>query len=331
MIINCHCHIFDLKCTPKKFRDRFVLNLENPMHKFVHWLLKMFLPSESKPAQLLELAEKPILEIAQKLIQEMDEAGVEICTPLMMDMEYNSEFGGGTKDFDDQIAETAKAVEIINKQYGRTRMLPFIAADPRRPNIEKIITGALSSGVFKGVKIYPVMDFAPNDKRLHGIYQYCVDYNHPITTHCENGGIPGFEKYYYKADPDYWEDVLERFPTLTLNLAHNDRTRKSWQPKIKRLIRTYDNVYTDISCDVEMWYMPRRYFKSIKQMLNTDKIKDRVLYGTDWYMGRYLWDEASYLNWFLEYSRKIFWCQVKFTEEEMKRLTEGNPKRFLGL
>jgi len=118
---------------------------------------------------------------------------------------------------------------------------------------------------------------------------------------------------------------------LTLNLAHNDRTGKNWQPKIARLIRTYDNVYTDISCDAEMWYMPRRYFKSIKQMLNTDKIKDRVLYGTDWYMGRYLWDEASYLKWFREYSRKIFWCRVKFTDEEMKRLTEDNPKRFLGL
>jgi predicted TIM-barrel fold metal-dependent hydrolase len=66
-------------------------------------------------------------------------------------------------------------------------------------------------------------------------------------------------------------------------------------------------------------------------MLNTDKIKDRVLYGTDWYMGRYLWDEASYLKWFQEYSREIFWCRVKFTDEEMKRLTEDNPKRFLGL
>jgi predicted TIM-barrel fold metal-dependent hydrolase len=261
----------------------------------------------------------------------MDEAGVEICTPLMMDMEYNPVFGGGTKDFQDQLSETIEAVKLINNQYARIRMLPFIAADPRRPDIEKIVTDALESGVFKGVKIYPVMDYTPNDERLHGIYRYCMDHNHPITTHCSNEGIPGFEDYYLKADPDYWAEVLQKFPTLTLNLAHNDRTGKSWQPKIARLIETYDNVYTDISFDTEMWYMPRKYFKNVKRMLNTDKIKDRLLYGTDWYMGRFLWDETSFLKWFKEYSRKIYWCRVKFTEEEMKRLTENNPKRFLGL
>lgn len=331
MIINCHCHIFDLECVPLEFRKRFVLNMKNPIHKFIHCLLKRFMPPESGPAQYLDFAEKSILEIGQKLVQEMDEAGVEICTPLMMDMEYNPVFGSGLKDFQEQMSETAEAVEAVNNQYGRSRMLPFIAADPRRPDIDVIVTDALGSGIFKGVKIYPVMGYDPGDKRLHGIYQYCVDNNHPVTTHCMNGGIPGFNEYYHMADPDSWENVLKNFPGLSLNLAHNGLTGKSWQPKIERLIKTYDNVYTDISGNIEMWYMPRRYFKNVKRMLNTDKIKDRLLYGTDWYMGRYLWDETSYLKWFREYSRKIFWCGVKFTDEELKRLTEDNPKKFLGL
>jgi predicted TIM-barrel fold metal-dependent hydrolase len=331
MIINCHCHIFDLKCVPQEFKNRFVLNLKNPVHKFIHFLLKRLLPPESGPAHLLSIAEKSILEIAQKLVQEMDEAGVDICTPLMMDMAYNPVFGGGLKDFEDQMTETAEAVQAINTQYGRTRMMPFIAVDPRRPEIYSIVTDELESGVFKGVKIYPVMGYDPGDARLDEIYEYCVDKRVPITTHCSYLGIPGFHKYYEMAHPDRWEKVLDKFPALILNLAHNDLTGRSWQPKIENLIKTYDNVYTDLSCNIEMWFMPRRYFKNVKRLLNEDKVKDRVLYGTDWYMGRYLWDETSYLKWFREYARKIFWCRVKFTEAEMKRLTEDNPKRFLGL
>ncbi len=41
--------------------------------------------------------------------------------------------------------------------------------------------------------------------------------------------------------------------------------------------------------------------------------------------------EASYLKWFLEYSRKIFWRRDALTPQEIKRLTEDNPKRFLRL
>ena len=331
MRINCHCHIFSLDCVPLEFRKRFLLDVKNPVHRFAHWLLGKILPEDSKLEDWLEFVDMPISEIAQKLVNEMDEADIDICTPLMMDMENCKEFAGSTKSFKDQMAETAAAVEAVNKKYNRTRMLPFIAADPNRADVRDIVINALKGGVFKGVKIYPVMGFTPDDKRLYPIYEYCVENNTPITAHCENGGIPGFQKYYHLADPKNWFAVLRDFPSLTLNLAHNDRTGSSWQPKIAELIKTYPNVYTDISYDTEMWFMPRRYFKSIKGMLGTPKVQDRLLYGTDWYMGRFLWTEKSYLRWFLEYSNKIPWCRVRFTAEEIKRLTEDNPRRFLGL
>lgn len=94
---------------------------------------------------------------------------------------------------------------------------------------------------------------------------------------------------------------------------------------------SYPNVYTDISYDTEMLYMPGRYFRNIKQMMNHSKVRDRVLYGTDWYMGRCFWTEMSYLKWFLEYSGKIPWCKVELSQEEIVKLTDENPKRFLGI
>ncbi|NVL89596.1 MAG: amidohydrolase family protein [Desulfobacterales bacterium] len=331
MKINCHCHIFSPDCVPLEFRKRFFLDVKNPIDRLFHRLLRRILPEDSKLENLLDIIDMPISEIAQKLVDEMDEAGIDICTPLMMDMEYCEKFGGATKSFNDQIIETMATVEAINKKYNRIRMLPFIAVDPRREGMVTIVKDALRGGAFKGVKIYPVMGFTPDDRRLYPIYQYCVDNNIPITAHCENGGIPGLKDYYRLANPKYWAVVLQEFPELTLNLAHNDRTGSPWQTKIAQLIKACPNVYTDISYDIEMWFMPRRYFKDIKRMLGTAKIQDRLLYGTDWYMGRCLWTESSYLKWFLEYSKKIFWCRVEFTDQEIKRLTEDNPKRFLGL
>ena len=331
MRINCHCHIFSLDCVPLEFRHRFLLDPRTPWQRVIHRIVRWLVPQDSMLGDWLEFVDLSIAEIARRLVDEMDEAGIELCTPLMMDMAYCEGFGGATKSFEEQRAETEAAATAINAAAGRPRMLPFIAADPRRPNVLQIVCDALEGGVFKGVKIYPVMGFMPDDPGLLPIYDYCAARGVPVTTHCQNGGIPGLSGYYHLADPAGWRPVLEQFPTLALNLAHNDATGSAWQRTIAELIAAYPNVYTDVSFNTEMWYMPRKYFRNIRRMLGTPIVQDRVLYGTDWYMGRCFWTERSYLAWFEVYAGRIPWCRVKFTEDELRRLTEANPRRFLGL
>ena len=48
-------------------------------------------------------------------------------------------------------------------------------------------------------------------------------------------------------------------------------------------------------------------------------------------MGRCFWTERSYLAWFTDYARRIPWCRVRFTDEDLRLLTDDNPRRFLGL
>jgi len=331
MKINCHCHIFSLQCVPLEFRKRFFLDMSNGVQRYVHGMLERALPDGSLLKDWWVLRDAPISEIARRLVAEMDEAGEDLCVPLMMDMAYCGAFGGDVMPYEEQIAQTAAAAKEINLEAGRTRMMPFIAADPRRENVTDVVLDALASGAFHGVKIYPVMGYEPNDARLYPIYEHCAAHAVPITTHCQNGGIPGLKDYYHLAAPELWEPVLADFPALTLDLAHNDRTGSSWQQTIERLITTYPNVYTDLSYDLEMWAMPGRYFGHVKRLLGTPKLQDRILYGTDWYMGRCFWTEVSYLKWFEEYCRKVFWSPVEFTEEDLARLMEHNPKRFLGL
>ena len=343
MIINCHCHIFSLECVPRAYRKRLFLDLKNPVHKLVYRLLMRFLPPDSNASHFLSFAGMSIRDIAEKLVREMDEAGIETCTPLMMDMKWFPIGNDGSPipdgdimPYEQQIEETEAAAQAINARYGRRRMIPFVAADARRPDVVEIVKQALERGMCGGVKIYPVMGFKPNDPPLHEIYRYCVANDVPVTTHCERGGIPGLgQSDYDRADPTCWRCVLNEpeLATLKLNLAHNDRTGipGNWQAEIAAMIRQYRNVYTDLSYDCEMWYMPRRYFRNVQSMLRDPKIGERVLYGTDWYMGRYLWTESSYLEWFTNHARTIPWCRVRFSDEETRRLTEDNPKRFLGL
>ncbi|NQT50952.1 hypothetical protein HQ576_02815, partial [bacterium] len=231
MKFNCHCHIFGLDCVPEEFRQRFFLDPRNVLHRLMHWLVRRLVPSGAGLRDWLEFLDLSIEQIARRLVAEMDAAGIDVATPLMMDMAYCSGFGGAAKSFEEQMAETAAAVQAINAECGRARLLPFVAADPRRDGVVPLVVQALTSGAFHGVKIYPVMGFLPADERLTPLYDHCVAHAVPVTTHCQNGGIPGLRRYYHLADPAGWERVLEqdRFRTLTLNLGHNDCTHTRWQ------------------------------------------------------------------------------------------------------
>ncbi len=330
MKINCHCHIFSLACVPLGFRQEFLLDLQQPTHRLLHSTLHKLLKDQFKLDTWLQFAEFSIAEIADHLIAEMDEAGIEAAVPLAVDFEFCEKYGGSTMSYLQQIDETIAAVTDTTRRCGRQRLFPFIGADPRRSDVADLVISHLDARRFYGVKIYPVMGFLPDDQRLYPVYDYCRQRRIPVTAHCQNGGPPGFTGYYETAHPNNWRPVLEKFPSLILNLAHNDKTGSDWQPPLFQLMRDYPHVYTDVSFDAEMFYQSGTYFRSIKGLLNDRQLGERILYGTDWYMGRFLWTEKTYLDWFTRFSRKIFWDPVPFTAEEIRRLVEENPARFLG-
>ncbi|MFW6457460.1 MAG: amidohydrolase family protein, partial [Planctomycetota bacterium] len=298
MIINCHCHIFCLEDVPRDFRERFFLDRQSRRHRVVDRQLRRALPQDNKVREWWELADLSTETIAQRLVEEMDEAGVDMATPLMMDMAFCSGYTGEVRPYEDQITATCEAVRDANDTSSCNRLLPFIAADPRRDNVVDLVTKNLERECFAGVKMYPVMGFTPDDRRLYPLYEYCEHHDVPITTHCQWGGIPGLHDYYDLADPDYWETVLDDFPALTVNLAHNGHPGSPWQRQIRRIILNNPNVYTDLSYALAMWIIPWLYFRQVRKMLRTPHLQDRVLYGTDWYMGRCFWTEQSYLDWF---------------------------------
>ena len=161
-------------------------------------------------------------------------------------------------------------------------VFPFLAVDPRRIGIMKLIEMKIKKGkgVFKGVKFYPPLGYLPTHPNLEAIFEYCAQYDIPITVHCSQGGLRNFrdENYvrswegadhledftssngnkslYYTA-PEKWAPVLKKWRNLRINFAHfggGDKLAlddRQWLDAIIQIIQNHPKAYTDISYYVE--------------------------------------------------------------------------------
>ncbi|WP_047444558.1 amidohydrolase family protein [Alistipes sp. ZOR0009] len=88
--------------------------------------------------------------------------------------------------------------------------------------------------------------------------------------------------------PKLWEQVLLLFPELRLNLAHfgifsdanTIKDRYSWTDYVAGLMKTFPNLYTDLSCYTstdDLKYINNHY-------LNDPIIGKKILYGSDFYL-----------------------------------------------
>lgn len=134
--------------------------------------------------------------------------------------------------------------------------------------------------------------------------------------------------------PDAWRKVLDStvngrpLKDLRLCLAHfggNTTLGKKWGRQIIRMMKDYPNVYADISSSFANSKF-RTYF--IEEILKKDPdrelIKDRILFGTDWYLT--LLDGVNYV----EYCQKAR-DALKFDSSLWFRFTQYNPCRFYRL
>ena len=119
-------------------------------------------------------------------------------------------------------------------------------------------------------------DYRPeegNVKTLRKIYEYTESEGMIITIHTGTSAFPRSRNKY--ANPIYIEDVLVDFPKLKIVIAHGGRPIKEWMDTAYYLVEKYDNAYLDISG------IPPKNL--LNYFPNLEKIKDKVLFGTDWY------------------------------------------------
>lgn len=356
-IINCHTHIFNRRAVPDKFLPRFLSPLawllqSKGISKFI---FNTFSKLQKHDLALLVKKFHAFLTIGDlksqleifKYLQTFYPTGTRFCV-LPMDMEF-MQAGKVKQSYIEQLDELAL---IKQDPAYKDLIYPFIFVHPERRGIFDIVRKYMEEKGFAGIKMYPPLGYYPFDSRLNEIYAYAEKYQIPITVHCARGGV------FYKGEitnemlihpktgehikeqknkfftdtytnPDNYKYVLEQFPDLKINLAHFggfDEWEKylgnafedyssTWYEKIIDLIRKYPNVYTDISYTM----FNADLFNLLKLTLTDNSIKDKILFGSDYYMVEQETSERQFVTNIRAY----------IGEDNFKLIAEYNPQSFL--
>jgi predicted TIM-barrel fold metal-dependent hydrolase len=267
---------------------------------------------------------------------------------LPMDMAY---MGAGrvARPYYQQIKELGQ----LKNQYP-DNIIPFFHVDPRRINVYDMFVHAVEKMEFSGVKLYPPLGYFPYDKRLHPVYEYCQEKNLPILVHCSpyncvhyKGKKRDLKKLLLQGNPLTnvkrknrkelcsmftnplnYEYLIKLFPKLRICFAHfgseyswdryltHGKEDNNWYVIIKKLIYNYPNFYTDISFTLNN----TKFFPLLRETLDIKKLREKILFGSDYYMVEVESGEDVFIKKLKKYIGK----------EYFKEIAEDNPKRFLG-
>ncbi|MGJ8641384.1 MAG: amidohydrolase family protein [Opitutaceae bacterium] len=246
---------------------------------------------------------------------------------------------GKDSKFPKQLDETSKMVLAYPG-----RILPFVAVNPRRtgtstsPSYFELMEQALAGMGFVGVKLYPSLGYEIKSDAMRRVYAYCGDSNRnvPILVHCTPGGFNYSPQWSEQSNPENWVDILEEFPNLKICFGHfGDDTslikpdieqETSWTNIIIDLIRNpaYPNVYADISFHTSPMAggeSEANYKRNILHLLNDPQVKDRILFGTDYFLVRQQLKEKNHWKYF----------EKLLGTDAFAQIAEKNPARYLGL
>jgi predicted TIM-barrel fold metal-dependent hydrolase len=249
----------------------------------------------------------PMSEVdAEMLISSMDAAGIDKSVVLPLD------FG--------RIEEPRATVEVYNEwvfescaSYG-DRLIPFIGVDPMRgKRAHDLIEKMVKKFDAKGVKIYPGTGFRPDDSLVGEFWNLVNDLNLIVVTHAGASWGPLDESFNH---PIYFKNVLERFPSIKIIIAH---LGGKWRFETYELAREFENVYTD--CSALQGWLPSQPEIAISRLREAASLMpDRLIFGSDWPLFDMSYPHSQWVRFLVENN---------WADEEVKERVLG--KTFLSL
>lgn len=250
---------------------------------------------------------------------------IRVFTPALVDFDSWFESSSKKVETRVSIREQMKLSVLLAKKY-KGAVMPFVAYDPLRDvknngqTLKDTIDYLTNFGAI-GVKIYPPMGYRVYgntglsfcnidiknlgeklDQRLLALYKYCAKNDIPILAHTARSNKNGIcnDDYIDRANPKHWQEVLkmEECKNLRINLGHfathSKLENNEWSDSIRYLMTTHENVYADLSHIEELGTgkYKRKFFKELKNFINRTgvvdsvKIRSRLMYGSDWIMLR---------------------------------------------
>lgn len=275
----------------------------------------------SRQAYFIELIKASTIEITDKLLSYFPSNSI-LC-PLMMDMQAGRVGKKQHLPADHYIqAQATDIKKLIDLKYPLLPFLPLDPNNEAMFQIFMDgFTGKYGFMPF-GIKIYPTLGYLPGHPLLMEIYRVCEEKNIPVTTHCSRGIVHGYRKRLrnipgwkigpngqltnqaesrwfingsayakYFNHPKNWEMVLRTYPRLRLNFGHFGGAKQwfrlqkgknnSWCSRIMDYFNRFENVYADLSFTNAY---PELFELIQNRMQNSQLMRERCLYGFDYYM-----------------------------------------------
>jgi predicted TIM-barrel fold metal-dependent hydrolase len=352
MYYNCHIHLFTDNDVPDKFLPLGLVKIlrttagyetiSKIMKNLIFWKDNDILDRYIKFVTTGRLGSQQKIFERCKLFYPDDTKFI----VLPMDMAF---MGAGEvpRPYIEQLNDLFK----VSKTY--PQIIPFVHVDPRRDKILEITKQCVEQWGFKGVKLYPPLGVFPYDERLDPIYDYCEKNNLPVLTHCspfnpvhfkgsdkelqklleksidpiDTKGKSRKEICAYFTFPGNFKYVVEKHKNLRIcfghfgsqyywdKFIHHPEEGGNWLKIIRDLCIEHENFYTDISFTMS----DVKYFSLLKVLLTDEKLSEKVLFGTDFYMVEVESDERRF----------CLDLRAYLGEENFKKIAVENPKKFL--
>ena len=299
LIIDAHCHIWDKDLASDELLD------------IIYEICKQY---NFDPNQLIDGS-------AERLIKEMDEAGIDKTVILGLDYEYLFKGKISYKGYNDYVAN-------LLKEYP-DRLIGLAGIDPRRGKeaIQELERCVLDLG-FKGVKLWPLTGFYPDDLKFYPFYERVEELGAIILCHTGEGPAKTYLKY---CRPMYVDTVAVDFPKIKIYMAHIGRP---WTGEAISVATKNPNVYIDISAwEPAFKIAPFAFFQTLIEAKLTCGI-DKILFGTDWPLFTPMVSLKEYVQGIKEMKlpppMKLMGLP-EFTEEEKNKILGENAKKLFGL
>ncbi len=249
-------------------------------------------------------------------MQRMDEAGIERCNLLHIDMGLL--FGEGALTIEQQNWHVS---EVVRRHPDRFTW--FCGVDPRRNEAADLAEKCISQWGASGIKLYPTTGFLPADRECYPLYEVALAKRVPVYFHMGPEAPP------YKNEGNAHAAVLLRvlvdFPGLTVAVAHLGF--EYWRDLIA-LGKVCDNVMADFCAWHRVAQRSYGQFCHILRRFLDQFGGDRVMFGTDAPLVELAMSSKDWVD--------LVRCLpqdapdgLRFTSAEVDALLDGNARRFL--
>jgi uncharacterized protein len=363
-IYNIHTHIFTIRHVPEKYLPFRLVRLlkKSYLRVVLRWLL-IFLARLTRKESLERIAvfSDAAVHTSQRgiLLGMMGFYPPETRFGLLtMDMDY-MQAGRAEQDYLEQLEQM-----VAIKQEFPQQVIPFMAIDPRRPNLLELAKKYTDLG-FGGFKLYPPLGYYPFDERLDEVYAFAEAEGLPIIAHCSPGGVywrgritpemrihpktgkklteKGNARFARNfTDPANYEYVFEKFPKLKICLAHfgggeewAEYLKNYWPPEAveQRLQGNQPEVPLSwLSLIIDMLKKYDTLYADISYTAHEERYLSviKVLINTPQLSEKILYGSDCYMV-LLDKSERVFSMNVRgyMGEKTYRQMAETNPRVFL--